>query len=444
MLGLKMRRMTFFGLALWIIIGFFSPPHAQNDPTAPFNVTGSKYDLNQTMSINLKKSDIKDVLMMISELTGLNMMISPNLADTITANLDDVTVRAALDAILKPIGYSYFVQENIIIIKTTDNEMIGELETAVIKLKYISSNDLKGPLKSVLTSRGSLQPFSPIVSGSAEGGSGTASIIIISDVQENIPRVRKLIQELDTPILNINIAVRFIESQLDTSQGFGVDWSRTPIQIGASVDTSTFSLPINFNNLVVGTLSPAQLVNALKIMQAQGNSKLLSSPQVTTMDNHQAEVDVVTTVYIEGMTNQSNSQYTSLFGQSSTNSNPNFFNLNTVQEKDIGIKLQVIPRSNEGNRVTLIVNATVEALLGAADSKSDKPRSTKRTVRTQVTVDDGSTVIIGGLITENVIENIKFVPILSKIPYLGALFRSTSIEKEQRELLIFITPTIIR
>jgi len=155
-------------------------------------------------------------------------------------------------------------------------------------------------------------------------------------------------------------------------------------------------------------------------------------------------VDVVTTVYIEGMTNQSNSQYTSLFGQSSTNSNPNFFNLNTVQEKDIGIKLQVIPRSNEGNRVTLIVNATVEALLGAADSKSDKPRSTKRTVRTQVTVDDGSTVIIGGLITENVIENIKFVPILSKIPYLGALFRSTSIEKEQRELLIFITPTIIR
>jgi general secretion pathway protein D len=65
-------------------------------------------------------------------------------------------------------------------------------------------------------------------------------------------------------------------------------------------------------------------------------------------------------------------------------------------------------------------------------------------VRTQVTVDDGSTVIIGGLITENVIENIKFVPILSKIPYLGALFRSTSIEKEQRELLIFITPTIIR
>ena len=244
--------------------------------------------------------------------------------------------------------------------------------------------------------------------------------------------------------MNINIAVRFIESQLDTSQGFGVDWSRTPIQIGASVDTSTFSLPINFNNLVVGTLSPAQLVNALKIMQAQGNSKLLSSPQVTTMDNHQAEVDVVTTVYIEGMTNQSNSQYTSLFGQSSTNSNPNFFNLNTVQEKDIGIKLQVIPRSNEGNRVTLIVNATVEALLGAADSKSDKPRSTKRTVRTQVTVDDGSTVIIGGLITENVIENIKFVPILSKIPYLGALFRSTSIEKEQRELLIFITPTIIR
>ena len=101
------------------------------------------------------------------------------------------------------------------------------------------------------------------------------------------------------------------------------------------------------------------------------------------------------------------------------------------------------PRINEGSKITLLVDATVEALLSAAEINTDKPRSTKRTVKTQVTVRDGDTVIIGGLIAENVLENKKFVPILSAIPFLGQMFQSTSIEKEQRELLIFITPTII-
>jgi len=438
----KLKHILFIGLVLCVTNGIVSPISAQDDPTAPFNVAGRNYDLNQKMSINLKKADIKDVLMMIGELTGLNIVISPNLTDTISANLEDVSVRATLDAILKPIGFSYFVQGNIIIVKTTDNQMIGELETAVLKLKYISSDDLTGPLSSVMTNRGSLQSFSPVVSN--QGSSGPPNVIIITDVQENLPRIRRLIQELDQPIPNINIAVRFIESQVDTSKGFGVDWSKSPIQIGSSTADTAFSLPISFSNVVVGTLNPSQLVNALRIMQARGNSKLLSSPQVTTMDNHQAETEVVTTVYIEGLSSQQNQNFNpTTASQQTSTSNNNFFNFNTVQEKDIGIKLQVTPRVNEGNRITLVVDATVEALLSAADVSTDKPRSTKRTVRTQVTVDDGSTVIIGGLIAENIIENIKFVPILHKIPIIGRMFKSTSLDKEQRELLIFITPNIV-
>ena len=90
------------------------------------------------------------------------------------------------------------------------------------------------------------------------------------------------------------------------------------------------------------------------------------------------------------------------------------------------------------------MDATVEALLSAAEINTDKPRSTKRTVKTQVTVNDGDTVIIGGLIAENVLESKKFVPVLSSVPFLGRMFQSTSITKEQRELLIFITPNIVR
>ena len=144
----------------------------------------------------------------------------------------------------------------------------------------------------------------------------------------------------------------------------------------------------------------------------------------------------------------SNNYSNTSFGNTSTagiNQSTGFSNMNTNQitEKDVGIDLSVTPRINDKNRITLTVNASVEALLAAAEVGSDKPRSTKRTVQTQVTVNAGDTVIIGGLIAENAIENRKFVPVLSELPWIGRMFRSTSIDKEQRELLIFITPNVV-
>ena len=381
----------------------------------------------------MKDSDIKNILMLIGELTGLNIVISPAVKDTITANLENVSVKAALDAILKPNGYNYFVQENIIIVKGIDTEMVGELETVVVKLKYINSDDLSGALGAVMSSRGKLQSFTPLVT--SQSTKGASNIIIISDVQENIVHILNMIDQLDVAIPNINIAVRFIETNLDTTRGHGIDWSKASVQLGGTTDTSLSML--NFNNITIATLNPMQLTSALRIMQARGQSKLLSSPQVTTLDNHEAETETVTTVYIEGNTNSSQNQ---LSQSSNTFGN---VAINQVTEKDIGIKLKVTPRINEGTKITLLVDATVEALLSAAEIHTDKPRSTKRTVKTQVTVRDGDTAIIGGLIAENVLENKKFVPIISGIPFFGQLFQSTSIEKEQRELLIFITPNII-
>ena len=406
--------------------------------------------LDQQMSINMKNSDIKNVLMLIGELTGLNIVISPAVKDTVTANLEGVTVRTALDAILQPNGYSYFVRENIIIVKTTKTEMVGELETVIIKLKYISSNGLEAPLQAVMSKRGKMQSFMPLIAGAGSGaGNSDANIIVISDMQDNIPPIMKMISELDKPIPNINIAIRFIETQLDTSRGIGLDWSRRPLQLGGTTDSLSANWPISMNNMTIATLSPTQFMSAMDIMEAEGKSKLLSSPQVTTLDNHEASTDVVTTVYIEGniqknTQNNNMSQYrTDNQGNLVSNQFGSMNFLNQITEKDIGIKLTVTPRINHVSKITLVVDASVEALLGAAEVTTDKPRSTKRTVKTQVTVTDGDTVILGGLITENTIENKKYIPVLSSLPLLGRFFQSTAIEKEQRELLIFITPSII-
>ena len=402
--------------------------------------------LDQEMSINMKNSDIKNVLMLIGDLTGLNIVISPDVKDTVTANLENVTVRTALDAILQPNGYSYFVRENIIIVKTFETEMVGELETVVVRLKYITASSLMNPIEAVMSSRGKVQSFMPLIAGGqgSGGGASGANIIVISDGQDNIPQIMKMIGELDKPIPNINISVRFIETQLDTSRGLGIDWSRQPIQIGGYSDSLSQGWPISMNNMTIATLSPTQFLSAMDIMEAEGRSKLLSSPQVTTLDNHQATTNVTTSVYIEGRVNQQQAASTSQQGQGTGTLNPlGLYNPNQVTEKSIGIMLSVTPRINHVNKITLIVNASVEALLGAAEVGTDKPRSTMRDVKTQVTVSDGDTVILGGLIAENTIENIKYVPILSSLPVVGRFFKSTSIEKEQRELLIFITPSII-
>jgi len=416
------------------------PAYSKIDPSTQ---ESERYKLMDKMSINLKESDIRNVLTMIGELTGLNIVISPNIEDTITANLENVTVKAALDAILKPNNYSYFVQGNIIIVKDLDTQLIGELESVVIRLKYINSNDLQAPLSTVLTSRGTVQSFLPVAS--MAGQTGPPNMAIVSDVQENIPSILGMVKQLDKPIKNINIAIKFIETQLDTSKSYGVDWTNSPIQLGGNPN-DTVNFPISMNNITIATLNPTQLTSALKIMQARGRSKLLSSPQVTTLDNHQAITEVSTTVYIEGLNSGNNNTGGSSNNQGNANNNltgMGFYGaMNTVQEKDIGIKLQVTPRINENDIITLLVDATVEALLSAAEISTDKPRSTKRTVQTQVSVYNGETVIIGGLIADNIIRNKKYVPILSAIPIIGYLFKTTSVQKEQRELLMFITPTI--
>ena len=294
-----------------------------------------------------------------------------------------------------------------------------------------------------------MQSFTPVVT---TGAAGVSNVVIISDVQERIPNILQMVEELDKPIPNINIAVRFIESGVDSAKGSGIDWSaNTPIFLGGAEDTSGSLLPFKLNNMTLATLNPFQFGQAWKIMQARGESKILASPQLTTLDNHAAETQITTTIYIEGsVSNMGRNNSSRTNNNSSTNSGANtggYTNITSssrqVTEKDVGIDLQVTPRINDENRITLLVNASVEALLSSAEVMTDKPRSTKRTVRTQVTVNAGDTVIIGGLIAENAIENRKFIPVLSELPFIGRIFRSTSIDKEQRELLIFITPNVV-
>ena len=187
---------------------------------------GKDYDLSQKMSINMKESSIRNVLMLIGELAGLNIVVTPEVKDTITANLENVSVKAALDVILTPNGYDYITQENIIIVKEQSLKIERDLVTKVVRLKYIDTGALKEPLQNVFTDQGSIDSFTPIIT--PMGASASASnIAIITDIEQNFSRIMALLEELDKPIANVNISVRFIESGVDTAKGSGIDWSRS-------------------------------------------------------------------------------------------------------------------------------------------------------------------------------------------------------------------------
>ena len=167
----------------------------------------------------------------------------------------------------------------------------------------------------------------------------------------------------------------------------------------------------------------------IQAVSAASTSNILATPNITTLDNQEADFVVGEEVPV-------------ITGSAASNNNSNPFQ--TVERKEVGIKLKVTPQINEGNAVQLKIEQEVSGVKpGTAGTAVDVIFS-KRSVTTTVMVDDGQIVVIGGLIDEDVQETESKVPLLGDIPVLGHLFRSTKSSKSKRNLMIFIKPTIIR
>ena len=189
--------------------------------------------------------------------------------------------------------------------------------------------------------------------------------------------------------------------------------------------SSLASLLGSANGLIAGIIEDGWGA-VVQAVSTDTNSNILATPHLTTMDNEEAffivgqEVPIIT-----GTTTGSN------------NSNP----FQTVDRQEIGIKLKVTPQINEGDAVQLLIEQEVSSVSGAT---SVDISINKREIKTTVIVDDGGTIVLGGLIDEDVQESISKVPLLGDIPILGHLFKSTSSTKRKRNLMVFLKPTIVR
>lgn len=228
------------------------------------------------------------------------------------------------------------------------------------------------------------------------------------------------------PVGSLAVALKEAEDDTDTEAYVTDDGEVVTVTTTDEGDYSSLaSLLGSANGLIAGIIQDGWGA-VVQAVSTDTNSNILATPHLTTMDNEEAffivgqEVPIIT-----GTTTGSN------------NSNP----FQTVDRQEIGIKLKVTPQINEGDAVQLLIEQEVSSVSGAT---SVDISINKREIKTTVIVDDGGTIVLGGLIDEDVQESVSKVPLLGDIPILGHLFKSTSSTKRKRNLMVFLKPTIVR
>ena len=386
------------------------------------------------VSFNFKEADLLTVVRLMASQENLNLVLGGDLSGSVTIKLTDVTLETAMDAILHVNGYEWFLQENIIVIKPSNpnSQLSGELDTQIYRLRFVHGAIITEALEEVLTERGKVKSLSS--SQSLDYDFEIDDIVMVTDVPTNFALIDRVIGTIDQEGAQINIAVKFIETTLKRGETIGIDWNlRQSMQLPGN-KKGVFSDNINFNEIAFGidtmsfaTLTAPVVSAMLDLLANDDDTKLLQEPQVTTMNNSPANIVVGTTIPILVPQGEG-----SVFG-----TNPY-----TYENQDVNIALDVLPRLNAYNAISLAINTSVQAIIGYT-GENNRPIVSNRETNTNVRVKDGETLLIGGMIFETEEEKVNKVPLLGDIPLIKSLFRFSSIQKEQRELLIFITPTII-
>ena len=446
-------------------------------------------NFDNVVSMNLKDAVLIDVLRLIAMQSGMNLITNNNIVGTVTLTLKEVSVGSALDAMLKINGYDWFIQDNLIVVKPIEEDVVGGLVTKHYKLEHTDAYSIGTALKYVLTEKGNFQVFSPVASSSYFGGIGgqsgqagqtgmnssgmggtsnisgtnsgtqssalsggmntgmtggamggmqgstsmmTADHVLVTDVYSNFDRIDYIVESLDIRVPQINISVKFVETKLDVNERLGIDWTLRSQMIGpvpdaeaSVIDFENFKL-FDTNSLSLYSFSLPVFESVLELLASDSETRLIQEPQITTKNNTLATFKVGTT-YPVLVTQTTNIAQTTSF-----------------EDKEINIILNVQPRINEDEFISMDISTSVQALVGFTGPNSDQPIISDRATTNHVRVEDQKTLMLGGLIFDQIIENNKKVPFLSSIPILGKLFTHTTHTTEQRELLIFITPSIIR
>jgi general secretion pathway protein D len=257
----------------------------------------------------------------------------------------------------------------------------------------------------------------------------TTNSLIITTYKRNLEVLSKIIKQLDVILPQVLIEAKIVEVTLDDNSKFGIEWmwEHSTTADGKSYQqngTTNFGLADEIYGLKY-TIAGKAIDTLLMALEKNTNVNILSTPKILTVDNKQAIINIGQEVpYLESTQQTSTGVVTS------------------YAFKDVGVILTVTPRINKSGTVSLDVDQQINSLIEF--TLFNAPVIAKRQATASVTVRDGQTMIIGGIMQDNKTETINRVPIISSIPFIGKLFQRKEVTATKTELMVFITPHIIR
>lgn len=409
------------------------------------------------ISLDFQGADLRAVLRTFSEISGLNIVIDPSIQGTVDVALRDVPWDQALDIILRANRLGYAIDGTVVRIvplavlaqeeaerqKLAEAQALaGELQTRTFTLSYARADQVQPVITAtVLSQRGSI---------TADVRTNT---LIITDLTERLTRAQDLITTLDRPEPQVEIEARIVQTNRDFARRIGVQWGvngravpelgntlplgfPNQVQVGGraagapqgpeavqpAVNLPTSQPPTSAIGLALGAINGAfNLDVALSALETSGDARLLSTPRVTTQNNIEAQITQGIQIPIQTVAN----------------------NTVTVTFRDAALSLLVTPQITAAN--TVIMRITVEnASPDFTRAVNGIPPINTQRALTQVLVNNGETTVIGGIYVSLEQAQQGRTPGLYRLPLLGWLFQRNELTDENRELLIFITPRIMR
>jgi type IV pilus assembly protein PilQ len=431
-----------------------SPLEAQSAP--PATVSGPADEVKpvytgEPISLNLKDVDLKDFFRLIHEISGLNIIIDPNVTGAVTVVLDSVPWDQALDIVLKNNRLGKVMEGNVLRIarvETLTAEQEGQTKLAAARLDAAPLVTVFRPINYAKA-----QDIATLLKTWAGGGAlsrrGTVLVdarsntLIISDVQTQIPIIENIVSKIDKKAKQVSIEARVVLANADFTRtltasllgGFGNSSTTTAGGTGAtssmSVPAPTVGAPIpiisttsatstGFGVASITNFSARYFINAaISAAEERDQAKTISRPTIVTQNNIQGMVQQGVQVPIQTSVN----------------------NTISIQYVNATLQLTVTPQVTYDNNIFLII-AVQNNSVGASIA-SVGPEIATQQATTQVLVPDGGTVVFGGITVTTRSKAATYVPWLGSIPILGNLFKTSNVSDQDQELLFFVSPKVI-
>lgn len=390
------------------------------------------------ITVNFENVDIRDVVRILADKSGLNMVVGPDVAATVNLQLSNVSWERALDVILKTYNLTYKRDGDLVRIMTLEQLLQEDeklpLQTKIITLNFARAAEINKNFASMLSSRGKIEI------------NDRTNSLIITDIPDNIKRIEEISDQLDTRTPQVMIEALMADVVVTQSDQLGINWQLAQEQHGdgakatspdggfntnvaeKSIAQSLGALTTTGGIIKFGTtiLADKDLSATIAFLQHQSRVNILAHPQILTLDNLAARIDLTEEIPYQQQTTSS---------QSSTT-------IQTTSFKSAGIALSVLPHiTTKDNFIYMTID--VKQSFKSRDTTDGQPVIDSRSASTNLLVKNKETAVIGGLRKKNDTFGVSKLPILGDLPMVGALFRHRSKEISDTDLMIFITPTIV-